>query len=63
MFAYSGFSSKWDFCNSSDPTHGAVNYQDKTGAQSKHLAYTEGDVAVLAADDTTALQAGQKRDS
>lgn len=46
-----------------DPTHGLVNYQGQSDAQSKHLAYVDNGAAVLAVDDTTVLQPGQKRDS
>ena len=48
----------------SSPTHGSVNYQDKSSAQSKNLAYVQDDGAfVMAVDDQTQLSVGDKRDS
>ncbi len=55
--------SQWDFFEAEDPTHGLVNYQKQSDAQSKHLAFVDGGAAVLAVDDSTTLQPGQKRDS
>ncbi|KAF9454288.1 glycoside hydrolase family 16 protein [Macrolepiota fuliginosa MF-IS2] len=57
------FFSQWKFFSNEDPTHGLVNYQNQGDASSKHLAYVDRGVAVLAVDDTTVLQPGQKRDS
>ncbi|KAI5830114.1 glycoside hydrolase family 16 protein [Schizophyllum commune Tattone D] len=58
------FLDKWDFFSQADPTHGSVNYQDKSSAQSKNLAYVQDDGAfVMAVDDQTQLSVGDKRDS
>ena len=55
--------SQWNFFTGPDPTHGLVNYQNQGDAQSKTLAYLDGDTVVLAVDDITTLQPGQNRDS
>ncbi|GLB41674.1 putative glycoside hydrolase family 16 protein [Lyophyllum shimeji] len=57
------FLAGWDFFNKGDPTHGLVNYVDAETAQEKHLAKVEDGQVILAADDTTVLRSGDKRDS
>jgi hypothetical protein len=58
-------SSDWDFYTGSDPTGGNVNYQNKSAAQSKGLAYVnDSDYStVLAVDSTSTVAAGGDRDS
>ncbi|KAJ7718193.1 glycoside hydrolase family 16 protein [Mycena maculata] len=57
------FLEKWDFFDAPDPTHGLVNYQNVGNATQKKLALVQGDNVILAVDNTTTLQPGQKRDS
>lgn len=60
---FTSLHSQWDFFIGLDPTHGSVNYQSQSDAQSKALAYLDGETVVLAVDNTTTLQSGQNRDS
>ncbi|KAJ7142146.1 glycoside hydrolase family 16 protein [Mycena crocata] len=54
----------WDFFfDRPDPTHGLVNYQSKEDAQSKKLAFSDGNNLILAVDNMTTLSHGAKRDS
>jgi hypothetical protein len=57
--------SNWDFFTGSDPTDGNVNYQSKSNAQSKGLAYVNDcdNSTVLAVDSTSTVAAGGNRDS
>jgi hypothetical protein len=58
------FTSDWDFFTEDDPTHGNVQYQSKSNAISKGLAFVQNDgTTVLAVDDKTPLPVGGKRDS
>lgn len=58
------FFNKWDFFSNDDPTHGLVNYLNKQDATSKKLAYVQDDgTTVLAVDNTTRLNSGEKRNS
>lgn len=63
MYKGEDFFSQWDFFTEDDPTHGLVNYQSQGDAESKHLAFVDGDATILAVDATKTLQPGQKRDS
>jgi hypothetical protein len=58
-------SSEWDFFTGTDPTGGNVNYQSKSDAQSKGLAYVNDcdNSTVLAVDSTSTVASGGKRDS
>ena len=48
----------------SDPTHGLVNYVDKTTAAAKRLTYVDGKgVAVMKVDSLRNLPSGAHRDS
>lgn len=53
----------WDFFDQSDPTNGAVNYQNAESAKAKGLAVVKDGQIVLSVDDTTELPLGAKRDS
>jgi hypothetical protein len=57
--------SQWDFFTGTDPTGGNVNYQSKTDAQSKGLAYVNDcdNSTVLAVDSTSTVASGGQRDS
>ncbi|KAG1725741.1 glycoside hydrolase family 16 protein [Suillus lakei] len=59
------FFNDWDFFTGSDPTGGNVNYQNKSAAQSKGLAYVNySDYStVFAVDSTSTVAAGGNRDS
>lgn len=56
---------QWDFFTGSDPTGGNVNYQSRSDAQSKGLAYVNDcdNSTVLAVDSTSTVASGGKRDS
>lgn len=56
---------QWDFFTGTDPTGGNVNYQSKTDAQSKGLAYVNScdNSTVLAVDSTSTVTSGGQRDS
>ncbi|KAG8679182.1 hypothetical protein FRC09_019154, partial [Ceratobasidium sp. 395] len=54
----------WDFFSEHDPTNGNVNYQAKSDAIAKKLAYVEPDgTVVMKVDDTNVVSAGANRDS
>ncbi|KAG2757153.1 glycoside hydrolase family 16 protein [Suillus brevipes Sb2] len=59
------FMNQWDFFTGTDPTGGNVNYQSKTDAQSKGLAYVNScdNSTVLAVDSTSTVASGGQRDS
>ncbi|KIK48339.1 glycoside hydrolase family 16 protein [Suillus luteus UH-Slu-Lm8-n1] len=59
------FMNEWDFFTGTDPTGGNVNYQSKSDAQSKGLAYVNDcdNSTVLAVDSTSTVASGGKRDS
>jgi hypothetical protein len=59
------FINQWDFFTGTDPTGGNVNYQSKSDAQSKGLAYVNDcdNSTVLAVDSTSTVASGGKRDS
>jgi hypothetical protein len=57
-------SSQWSFFTQGDPTHGLVDYQSKSDAVNKGLAYVQDDgTAVLKVDNSTQLSSGQNRAS
>ena len=54
----------WDFITSDDPTHGYVNYVDKSTAQSKGYISTSGaDKPTYIGCDHTNVASGRGRDS
>ncbi|KAG7091604.1 hypothetical protein E1B28_010623 [Marasmius oreades] len=58
------FFNKFDFFSDPDPTQGLVDYQTKTNAISKGLAFVqENGVTVLAVDNKTTIASGAKRAS
>lgn len=59
------FFNNWDFFTGPDPTSGNVNYQSKSNAQSKGLAYVNDcdNSTVLAVDSTSTVAPGGNRDS
>ncbi|KAG2128597.1 glycoside hydrolase family 16 protein [Suillus clintonianus] len=57
------FFNDWDFFTGSDPTGGNVNYQNKSSAESKKLAYVNDSATVLAIDSTSKVAAGGYRDA
>jgi hypothetical protein len=63
-FAGESFFDGWNFWDQSDPTHGQVNYLSRSDATAKNLTYVQSDgTAVLAVDDYTWLNDGEKRNS
>ncbi|KAG8726487.1 hypothetical protein FRC12_023359, partial [Ceratobasidium sp. 428] len=64
QYAGSNFFDGWDFFSEHDPTNGNVNYQAKSDAIAKKLAYVEPDgTVVVKVDDTNVVSAGANRDS
>ncbi|KAJ6606069.1 glycoside hydrolase family 16 protein [Mycena vulgaris] len=57
------FLEHWDFFDRADPTHGLVNYQNMEDATAKGLAIVQNTTFIVAVDNTTELQSGEKRDS
>lgn len=55
--------SGWDFYTGSDPTHGNVQYVDKSTAMSEGLAYVQSDGTVSVDVDTksTVAAGGQRK--
>ncbi|TFK34565.1 concanavalin A-like lectin/glucanase domain-containing protein [Crucibulum laeve] len=63
---YSGktFFDQWDYFSDTDPTHGHVNYVNKSTAESKGLvSVTDDGKVIMKADHTTSLPKGVFRDS
>ncbi|KAG0703323.1 glycoside hydrolase family 16 protein [Suillus ampliporus] len=59
-----GFYDSFHFEAITDPTHGRVNYVNRTTAQQLNLTYATSDTFILRADDTTFLNSsGPGRDS
>ncbi|KAH9849779.1 glycoside hydrolase family 16 protein [Lenzites betulinus] len=58
------FFDTFDFFTGADPTHGTVNYTDRSTAISNNLSFvTEDGNVIMKGDDTTWLQAGVNRNS
>ncbi|KAF8626517.1 hypothetical protein AX15_004822 [Amanita polypyramis BW_CC] len=63
---YSGqtFFDRWNFYDQADPTHGHVNYVNKSDAFTKGLVYVaQNGTVIMKGDDTTYLNNGVYRDS
>jgi hypothetical protein len=62
LYAGNTFFDRWSFFNQGDPSHGSVNFLNKTAAFANGLAYVTNDnVVIMKGDDTTWLAAGEFR--
>ncbi|PPQ67675.1 hypothetical protein CVT25_012703 [Psilocybe cyanescens] len=63
-YAGKTFFDEWDFFNTEDPTHGQVDYVDKSTAEAMGLFWVADDgTAFMKADDTSVLPLGVNRSS
>lgn len=62
-WAGSTFFDDWTFYDSSDPTHGNVEYVSESTAKADKLAYVEDGVAYMKVDSTSNLSGGKDRKS
>lgn len=57
------FNSEWDFFTAPDPTHGNVQYVDRSEALSSGLASVRNGSVIIAVDDTNQVPVGGNRKS